>query len=81
MKNKKTFEYYIDELETTINKLENDSESLEESLKLFEEGIKIANACYAILNNAEQKISKLSELKIDENLMNKRGYKNEKYFN
>lgn len=49
------------ELETIVNQLEKGELSLEESLKSFERGIKLSQQCQQALNNAEQKVQKLTQ--------------------
>lgn len=54
------FEKSLKQLETLVEKLEKGDLSLEESLKQFEQGIKLTEECRQALQNAEQKISVLS---------------------
>ena len=54
------FEKSLKQLETLVDKLEKGDLSLEESLKQFEQGIKLTRECRQALQNAEQKISVLS---------------------
>ncbi|MGI9227512.1 MAG: exodeoxyribonuclease VII small subunit [Gammaproteobacteria bacterium] len=54
------FEKSLKQLETLVEKLEKGELSLEESLKQFEQGIKLTRECRQALQNAEQKISILS---------------------
>ena len=49
-------------LEEIITALESGELPLEESMKLFEEGVKLSNACYEILQKAEQKITFVTAL-------------------
>ena len=55
-----SYEQQMKRLEEIVAKLEDGSLGLDESLKLFEEGTKLAAECNKVLNNAEQKIIKLS---------------------
>ena len=55
-----SYEQQMKRLEEFVAKLEDGSLGLDESLKLFEEGTKLAAECNKVLNNAEQKIIKLS---------------------
>lgn len=54
------FEKSLKQLETLVENLEKGELSLEESLKQFEQGIKLTRECRQALQNAEQKISILS---------------------
>ncbi len=62
MKKKLDYEKSILRLEEIVELLEGGELSLEESMKLFEEGTKLSAACYEILNKAEQKITKITDL-------------------
>ncbi len=61
MKKKFDYEQSVLRLEEIVTLLEKGELSLEESMRLFEEGTKLSAACYDILNNAEQKITLISE--------------------
>ena len=52
--------------EEAYNKLESKNTSVDESLSLYEEGIKLYKHCNKLLENAELKISKFSQLGIEE---------------
>lgn len=58
---KKSFEESITHLEEIVSALERGDATLEQSLALFEEGTKLAAACAKQLDQAEQKILKLSK--------------------
>lgn len=58
---KKPFEESMARLEEIVSTLERGESSLEESLALFEEGTKLAAACSKQLDQAEQKILKLTK--------------------
>lgn len=60
MPKKKTYEEAIDRLEEITGQLEKGGIPLEQSLKLFEEGTKLSAYCYKILNEAQQRVTKLS---------------------
>jgi len=64
MAEKKNFEKTMTELEAVVAELENGSPELERALELFEKGVKLARDCQKILDQAEQKVTKL--LKTDE---------------
>lgn len=55
------FEKLYSGLEETVEKLERGGLSLEESIKLYEEGMELAKRCQALLDSAEQRITKLRE--------------------
>ena len=58
---KKSFEENITRLEEIVGALEKGDAQLAESLKLFEEGTKLAGECGKLLDEAEQKVLKLSK--------------------
>ncbi|MBE6910135.1 MAG: exodeoxyribonuclease VII small subunit [Ruminococcaceae bacterium] len=58
---KKTFEESIARLEEIVGALEKGDAKLADSLKLFEEGTKLATDCGKMLDEAEQKVVKLSK--------------------
>ena len=58
---KKTFEESMGRLEDIVSALERGESTLEESISLFEEGTKLAGACSKQLDQAEQKVVKLSK--------------------
>ncbi len=64
MAEKKTFEKTMAELEAVVGELENGNPELERALQLFEKGVKLARDCQKILDQAEQKVTKL--LRTDE---------------
>lgn len=51
----------LTELESIVDKMESGDLSLEESLKYFEEGVKLHRQCHNALNNAQKRISLLSD--------------------
>lgn len=55
------FEKSIVKLEAIVEKLESGDQSLEASLKLFEEGIQLTRRCQEALEQAENKISVLTQ--------------------
>ena len=61
MENKMTFEQAMERLEALVAELESGKCTLDRSLALFEEGTKLTAFCSAQLQNAEQKIIKLTE--------------------
>ena len=60
-KAEKTFEEKLARLEEIVGALEKGDAQLAESLKLFEEGTKLAGECGKLLDEAEQKVLKLSK--------------------
>ena len=58
---KKTFEQYIQQIETIVKELESGELPLEKAIKKFEEGIKCTNYCSKLLDETERKISILNE--------------------
>lgn len=55
------FEGSIQKLEAIVEKLESGDPSLETSLKLFEEGIQLTRSCQQALEQAENKITLLTQ--------------------
>lgn len=49
-------------LEEIVRRLEEEKVPLEESIRLYEEGMKIGKRCRAMLEDAESRIRKLSEV-------------------
>lgn len=58
---KKPFEESMTRLEEIVSILERGESTLDESIALFEEGTKLAAACSKQLDQAEQKILKLTK--------------------
>ena len=58
---KKSFEENIARLEEIVGALEKGDAQLADSLRLFEEGTKLVNECGKLLDEAEQKVVKLSK--------------------
>ena len=61
MDNKISFEEAFAKLQEISDKIEKESLTLDESIALFEEGVKLSAYCSKILEEAKQKITKLSE--------------------
>ena len=61
MKEEKSFEELMDDLENIAEELESDKLNLDYPIKKFEEGMKISKLCNEKLENAEKKISILLE--------------------
>lgn len=58
---KLSFEEAFAKLQEISDKIEKESLTLDESILLFEEGVKLSAYCSKILEEAKQKITKLSE--------------------
>ncbi|NIQ00831.1 MAG: exodeoxyribonuclease VII small subunit [Nitrospinaceae bacterium] len=54
------FEKAMNRLEQIVEELERGELDIDKSLEIFEEGIKMSRACAKKLNEAEQKIEKLT---------------------
>jgi exodeoxyribonuclease VII small subunit len=54
------FEAALAELERRVRRLEGGEVSLDEALTLFEEGVELARTCHERLEEAEQRVSRLS---------------------
>ncbi|MCX7545586.1 exodeoxyribonuclease VII small subunit [Marinicella gelatinilytica] len=61
MSQSQSFEKKLAELNSIVEKMEQPEVGLEESLKLYEKGIALTRECQKIIDQAEQKISKLLE--------------------
>ena len=61
MSQSQSFEKKLAELNSIVEKMEQPDVGLEESLKLYEKGIALTRECQKIIDQAEQKISKLLE--------------------
>ncbi|MGN1013049.1 MAG: exodeoxyribonuclease VII small subunit [Clostridia bacterium] len=57
MKEEKTFEESLNELEEIATKLESGNLGLDEAIKEFEKGIKLSKECSEKLDEAEKKIN------------------------
>ncbi len=66
MENKLSYEQSVSRLEEIVKLLENGELPLEESMKLFEEGTRLLAECYGMLSKAEQKITQISDIEINE---------------
>lgn len=61
-KKKLDFEQAMQRLEDIVSVLERGESTLEDSMKLFEEGAKLSADCYRALEQAEQKITELTQV-------------------
>lgn len=57
------FEKALNRLESIVEELEKGELDIDKSLEMFEEGIKMSRVCSKKLNEAEQKIEKLTKNK------------------
>lgn len=60
------FEEAMQRLQEIVGKLESGEISLEESMKLFEEGAKLSSQCYQLLDKAEQQVTQLVKIPLEE---------------
>ena len=56
-----SFEEAFEKLKEISEKIENENLTLDESIALFEQGVKLSAYCSEILEEAKQKITRLSE--------------------
>ncbi|MBR5235810.1 MAG: exodeoxyribonuclease VII small subunit [Clostridia bacterium] len=61
MAEKKSFEKTMEELEEIVKALEAGQIELDQALLLFEKGIKLSKACQKLLDQAEQKVVRLTK--------------------
>ena len=54
------FETALSQLKEIVEKIESGECSLEESIKLFEKGIELSDTCTKMLNDAKEKVLKIS---------------------
>jgi exodeoxyribonuclease VII small subunit len=58
---KRSFEQALSELEEHVRRLDGGDLELEESLTTFESGVKLIRECSELLDDAEQRITELTE--------------------
>ena len=61
MADKKSFENNINELENIISMLESGDAPLDKCIEMFEKGVNLSGECLKLLNEAQQKITLLTE--------------------
>lgn len=61
MASKNSFENNITELENVISMLESGDAPLDKCIEMFEKGVKLSGECLRLLNEAQQKITLLTE--------------------
>jgi exodeoxyribonuclease VII small subunit len=69
MSRKKTevdFEASLKQLETLVHKMENETLSLDEALACFEQGVALTKVCQKALQEAEQKVIKITQTAISD---------------
>lgn len=59
------FETAFSQLQQVIEKLENSELPLDEALKLYEEGKQLSSICASILENAQLRLTQLSETSLN----------------
>ncbi len=62
MAEKKKFEQIMAELTQVVEELEQGQPDLDRALALFEQGVKLTKECQKILDQAEQKVTRLTQL-------------------
>ena len=60
------FEQALTDLEAVVDEMENGDLSLEDSLQAYEKGVALTNQCQQALKNAELKIQKLVNGKLED---------------
>lgn len=55
-----SFDEILDRLEEVVQQLETDQLSLDESIETFERGVRLAARCQQLLENAELRISRIT---------------------
>lgn len=60
----KSYEQSMKRIEEIVEILESSELTIDESMKLYEEGVKLTAFCNKYLDNAEQKIIKLSDIEV-----------------
>lgn len=61
MSEAQNFEKKLQQINQIVEQMERQETGLEQSLKLYEQGIKLTRECQQIIDQAEQKITKLME--------------------
>lgn len=62
MAEKKKFEDIMAELNKVVEELEQGGPDLDRALSLFEQGVKLTKECQKILDQAEQKVTRLTQM-------------------
>jgi len=66
MAKKASFEEALGRLNAIVKRLEEGDVPLEESMKLYEEGMRLGTVCKGILNEAEDRMKRLTEETADQ---------------
>ena len=61
MAEEQSFEQQLEQLEALVTRMESGDLSLEASLQAFEQGVQLTRNCQQLLNEAEQRVSRLQE--------------------
>ena len=66
---KRTFESALSDLESHVRKLDSGDLALEDSLATFEAGVRLVRECSELLDDAEQRVSELTETPAEEEVV------------
>ena len=66
---KRTFESALSDLENHVRKLDSGDLALEDSLATFEAGVRLVRECSELLDDAEQRVSELTETPAEEEVL------------
>ena len=66
---KRTFEQALSDLETHVRKLDGGELALEDSLATFESGVRLVRECSELLDDAEQRVTELTESPAEEEVV------------
>jgi len=66
---KRTFESALSDLESHVRKLDSGDLALEDSLATFEAGVRLVRECSELLDDAEQRVSELTETPVEEEVV------------
>ena len=66
---KRTFENALSDLEEHVRKLDGGDLALEDSLATFEAGVRLVRECSELLDDAEQRVTELTENHVGEEVV------------
>ena len=66
---KRTFEQALSDLENHVRKLDSGDLALEDSLSTFESGVRLVRECSELLDDAEQRVTELTETPAEEEVV------------
>ncbi len=66
---KRTFEQALSDLESHVRKLDSGELALEDSLATFESGVRLVRECSELLDDAEQRVTELTETPAEEEVV------------